>query len=219
VTAAPTAPLRLCLIGMSGVGKSYWTRRLARHGLRPHDCDAGIAAGLRSVVTPLAGESPVHALGRWMGMPSTPEFCEREARYLALEASVTQAALSAATKLPGPHVIDCTGSVIYLPAPLLLDLRRECRVVYLRTPERRFATLLERYLREPKPVVWAGAYAPRPNESEADALGRCYAELLRVRDTRYLALADAVLDASELEQQALATDAFLRLCEGVGSTP
>lgn len=202
----------LCLIGMSGVGKSFWAKRLAAAGFARYDCDADIAAHLGEIVTAAPKEELVHALGRWMGMPHDPGYAEREARYLALEEAVTRAALSAATAARGPSVIDTTGSVIYLPGALLAALRAECRVVYLRSPEARRAAMLARYVAEPKPVVWGGAYAPRDGERPEDALSRCFAELLALRDARYAALAHVTLDGGALELTPPDLSEFLARC-------
>jgi len=198
--------VRLCLIGMSGVGKSFWAKRLAERGWARHDCDGANGARLGSLVTPAPGEEPVHALGRWMGMPWTDGYAEREARYLALEEEVTREALDAASA--GDHVIDATGSVIYLSDSLRARIRAECRVVYLRTPDERRDAMLARYLQEPKPVVWAGAFDARGQAPE-DALPRCYAELLALRDRRYAALAHVTLDGAELEANDPGVDGFL----------
>lgn len=201
----------LCLVGMSGVGKSFWAKRLADAGWVRHDCDGEIAARLTELVAPHAGEEPVRALGRWMGMPWSDGYDAREARYLALEEEVTRRALDG---VDGPrHVVDCTGSVVYLSRALLERLSRETRVVYLATPGARAQAMLARYLGEPKPVVWGGAYARRPGEDERAALSRSYGELLHQRDVRYRALADVVLDGGALEARDPGLDAFVAACD------
>lgn len=207
-----SAPI-LCLVGMSGVGKSHWAKRLAAElGYVRHDCDGDIAARLASLVDVEPGEEPVHALGRWMGMPWSAGYAEREARYLALESEVTQRALAASERGDAPHVIDTTGSVVYLDGALTRRLAEHARVVYLRTPESRQDAMLRRYLEEPKPVVWGGAYRPREDERPEDALRRCYPELLRERDRRYAALAHVVLDGAALESGLAKSAAdFIRL--------
>lgn len=204
---------RLCLVGMSGIGKSFWAKRLAERGFVRHDCDGAIGEHLSELVTPAPGEEPVHALGRWMGMPWTAGYAAREARYLALEEQVTREALERALSTPGRHVIDTTGSVVYLPSPLLERLRASCRVVYLRTPEARREAMLRRYLEEPKPVVWGQSFAAGPDEEPEAALPRCYAELLAFRDRRYAALAHVVLDGAALEANDPGVDGFLARCE------
>ncbi|HEY8427412.1 MAG TPA: shikimate kinase [Sandaracinaceae bacterium] len=200
--------MRLCLVGMSGVGKSFWAKRLAERGWVRHDCDGAIGARLASLAPVAPGEEPVHALGRWMGMPWSEGYAEREARYLALEEEVTREALAHSRD---GHVIDATGSVIYLSESLRSELRASCRVVYLRTPHERREAMLRRYLEEPKPVVWAGAFVARPNERPQDALPRCYAELLAIRDARYRSMAHVTLDGAALEANDPGIDGFLAL--------
>lgn len=204
--------MRLCLVGMSGIGKSFWAKRLAERGFTRHDCDGTISEHLSELVTPERGEEPVHALGRWMGMPWSEGYAAREAQYLALEEQVTRAALSA-SRAPGRHVIDTTGSVVYLSSSLLEALRAECHVVYLRTPSVRRAVMLARYLAEPKPVVWGSSFRPQPGERPEEALPRCYAELLAYRDERYAALSHVVVDGAELEENDPGVDGFLARIE------
>jgi shikimate kinase len=198
-----------CFIGMSGAGKSFWARRLVEQGFVHHDCDADIASRLGSILPVEAGELPANALGRWMGMPWTPGYAEREARYLALEAEVTREALAAAST-PGKHVLDTSGSVIYAPGELLSALKGACRVIYLAVPPARRAAMLERYKKEPKPVVWNGVFMTRPGQAPENALPTCYEKLLALRHDRYLAMADVVLDASEFEARDPGVDGFLK---------
>ncbi|MCC6645471.1 MAG: hypothetical protein IT374_07875 [Polyangiaceae bacterium] len=200
----------LCLVGMSGVGKSFWAKRLVDAGWTRHDCDGEIAARLTELVTPDDGEEPVRALGRWMGMPWTPGYAEREARYLALEEQVTARALEASTD--ARHVIDCTGSVVYLSRALQERLAAQTRVVYLQTPPSRVDAMLARYLAEPKPVVWGGAYTRERGEDERAALSRSYRELLGGRDARYRALAHVTLDGAALEASDPGLVGFLAAC-------
>jgi len=205
VIVSPDTRRPLCFVGMSGVGKSFWSAKLAHDaGFVVHDCDAEIGRRLSSIVTPDPGESLVTALGRWMGMPWTAGYASREARYLALEEEVTREALDGARE---GHIVDTTGSVIYLPRDLLDALRAKCRVVYLRTPDTRRDAMLKRYLEEPKPVVWAGAF-PRANDPIA-TLPAAYAELLKTRDRAYALLAHVTLDGGELEASPPSTRELL----------
>ena len=198
---------------MSGIGKSHWSQRLVREaGFTRHDCDGAIAARLSSLVPVAEGEAPVNVLGVWMGMPWSEGYAAREARYLGLEEDVTRAALEAARAGAGPHVLDTTGSVVYLTTPLLAAIRETCRVVYLRTPERWREAMLERYRTDPKPVVWSGAFAAEDADTPATSLPARFAQLLRLRDARYLALAHVVLDGAELEAHDPGVDGFLAAC-------
>ena len=61
--------------------------------------------------------------------------------------------------------------------------------------------MLARYLEEPKPVVWNGAFPSARLRGEAPerALPEAYASLLETRDRLYTALAHRTLDGGELE--------------------
>ncbi|MFN3168297.1 MAG: shikimate kinase [Phycisphaeraceae bacterium] len=204
--------MKLSFIGMSGVGKSYWAKQLARAGWLHLDCDAMIAERLGEIIEVREGEDPVHAVGRWMEMPWSEGYAEREHRYLDLERQVTSDAIDQLMheRDGQPAVIDTTGSVIYTGDALLEQLKTLTRVVYFDTPDEVRQQMIELYLREPKPVLWQGMYQPEPGESRDDALARCYAELLADRDRRYRALADIVLDYHALREPAFGVAEFLK---------
>ena len=203
--------MKLSFIGMSGIGKSYWAKQLARAGWLHLDCDYAIGERLGEIITLEQGEELVHAVGRWMGMPWSDGYAQREAQYLELERAVTANAISQRVheRDGQPAVIDTTGSVIYTGDELLEQLQLSTRVVYFDTPDAVRQQMIELYLREPKPVLWQGMYRPRPGESQADALARCYADLLTDRDRRYRALADVVLDYHALREPGFGIEQLL----------
>lgn len=192
----------VALVGMSGVGKSHHAAALTAHGFVHHDIDAAIAARLDDLCAPLPGERPVETVGRWMGMPWQEGRLGREQRYLALEAELTERALDR-SDLQENHVIDTTGSVVYLPEPTLERLQHGATVVHLRTAPSDVDAMLERYLSEPKPVIWGDAWAPRDGESNEATLRRCYPALLRWRGDRYRRLAHHTADGAGLSTDRL----------------
>lgn len=215
---------------MSGVGKSHWARRLATDGMVHLDCDAEIAERLAELVTARAGESPVHAVGRWMGMPSDPGYAEREAAYLVLEEEVTQALLQRALEAPSPaaQVLDTTGSVVHLSPRLLQALQRDTFVVYLATAPETQHLLVERFLQAPKPVVWGDCFAatvepasetasepasaPASEQDAAAAVAQAYPALLKKRDQSYRSIAHHTLEAQQLSGGPGAKPFLSRIC-------
>jgi shikimate kinase len=187
----------IALVGMSGVGKSHWGKRLEGKGFQRFDCDTEIAK-LGAMVDLDGTSSPVHAIGAWMGMPWSEGYKARETRYLALEKEVTLQAIERAKASEGPLVIDCTGSVIYLGKEVLEALRSAAHVVHIQAPQSLHRTLLQRYTRKPKPIVWKDAFRIQLGETNEQALARCYPGLLNFREERYRALAHRGVSGEEL---------------------
>ena len=197
----------VALVGMSGVGKSHWGKRLEGKGWQRFDCDTEIAK-LGAMVDLAGTSSPVHAIGAWMGMPWSEGYRARESRYLALEKDVTMQAIKLASATEGRLVIDCTGSVIYLGKEVLEALLSAAHIIHIEAPLSLHKTLLQRYTRKPKPIVWKDAFRAQLGETNDQALSRCYPSLLTFREARYRALAHRGVSGEELsaltEARALA---------------
>src|SRR5215467_3656614 len=78
------APLRLALVGMSGAGKSFWTRQIAATGVPAISCDDVIEAKLASRLK-LGGFAGINGVAAWMGWPDSPMYDERGAEDLKEE--------------------------------------------------------------------------------------------------------------------------------------
>ena len=181
--------MRIGLIGMAGTGKSTWAGRFQAHGFHRIDCDRTIAERLSSG---LGGEDDlIAALGAWMGLPWEPGYEDRAAQYREQEVEVMQEALAslAGTSAPEDVVVDTAGSVIYAGPSVLRELVRQTAVVHLETPPEVQERMLEAFVERPGPVLWRGMFQKLPEESEKQALARCYPLLLADREKRYRALA------------------------------
>jgi shikimate kinase len=193
----PSSPPRLALVGMSGAGKTFWTKKLAAEGWTAISCDDRIEEKLASRL----------AAGGW---PDNPKYAEREAQYLEEEIHTLGEALTSLEREPDrPLVLDTTGSVIYTGNNLLLRLRRRMTVVYLAASAEEQQLLIERYLGDPKPVLWRGAFQPKRGESPKETVARCYPTLISARRQSYEALAHCTLQVAELRDPAIDSAAFL----------
>ena len=117
--------MHLGLMGMAGVGKSYWAARFAEAGFTCFHCEDIIASHLRAEL----GEAlvTVHDLGDWMGFPHQPDFAAKEAKYLALEEQTLRDIVRILAENDDPDrrfVVDMTGSAVYVDEDLLRELRR-----------------------------------------------------------------------------------------------
>ena len=192
-----TNTVNLALIGMSGAGKSYWSKKMEEKGYRWYNCDKMIAERLGSEL-PRIGNSTLN-LAKWMGQPFSEGYIEAEKIYLELEESVVEhicEELEQNSGINAPVVVDTTGSLIYLQKNLLERLRALTKMVHLRLPEEKHEKLFENFINDPKPVIWEGKFRPQKGEPLQNALRRCYKELLSYRNKRYSLIADYALDYS-----------------------
>jgi hypothetical protein len=202
-------PLRLALIGMSGAGKTYWARRLAERGWPALSCDDRIESKLARRLEE-GGHSGINGVAAWMGWPDSAAYAEREAQYLAAEIDTLDEVL---TENEGDAnrslILDTTGSVIYAGNHLLYRLRKQMTIVYLAASDEERALLVERYLADPKPVLWRGAFQQRPGESSRDTVARCYPLLSEARRRSYEALAHCTLRVADLRDPEMTAERFL----------
>jgi shikimate kinase len=209
-----SSPLRLALIGMSGAGKTFWTKRLAVGGWPAISCDDRIEEHLAPRLA-AGGFSGINGVAAWMGWPDSANYAEREAQYLAEEIGVLDEVLTELEKYPEKAlVLDTTGSVIYTGNNLLMRLCRQMTVVYLAASAEEQQLLIQRYVTDPKPVLWRGAFQAKAGETPHETVGRCYPALIAARRRSYEALAHCTLQVAELRETAgaaaLDATAFLK---------
>lgn len=209
MSGQPLTPFRLALIGMSGAGKTFWAKRLAESGHPSFSCDDGIEHRLRSRLA-AGGYMGINGVADWMGWPDSPAYNEHEAEYLAQEIAVLDEVLAHLERDPGRELIlDTTGSIIYAGTNLLWRLRRQMTVVHLAASEEEQHLLIERYLTDPKPVLWRGAFQPRAGEAARETVGRCYPILMAARRRSYEALAHCTIPVADLRHAPPDAESFL----------
>ncbi|HWN74352.1 MAG TPA: hypothetical protein VNO13_01325 [Candidatus Udaeobacter sp.] len=208
-------PLRLALTGMSGAGKSYWTSRIAAAGYPAISCDTQIEGRLKPALE-TGGYSGINGVAAWMGWPHLPTYVDREAAYLSEEIAVLDEVLTGLEKNPDRDlVLDTTGSVIYVGNHLLHRLRKQMLVVYLAASRDEQQLLIQRYLEDPKPVLWRGAFQARAAEDPKETVARCYPVLIGARRQSYEALAHCSIPVADLREPSLREEADKNL-EGAG---
>lgn len=205
--------MQLVLIGMSGVGKSTWARRLGECGYRAFHCDEAIAARIgrqRGLRRPLTDA----ALGSWLGMPDAAGYAEREALYLHHEAAVLHEAVELLAQPGRPTVVDTSGSAIYCGAELFAQLRQQATVLYLPVSPADHRAMLAAYLRNPRPVIWNGVFKPQAGEERRQSFARCYPELVRTREALYDTYCHRRIPPETHRRADLTPEAFLALARG-----
>src|ERR1700722_647543 len=74
-------PLRLALVGMSGAGKTFWTKKLAAEGWTAICCDDRIEQKLASRLA-AGAYSGINGVAAWVGWPDGAKYAERGGREL-----------------------------------------------------------------------------------------------------------------------------------------
>lgn len=204
--------MKISLIGMSGSGKTYWSKKLEEKGFKRFCCDDLIEEKLGKELKHL-GYSGIAGVSRWMGQPYDKQYEQTSNQYLDFEKEVMNQVLSFVEKADENEniVIDTTGSVIYTGDEILKKLTKLTKVIYLETPASVKEEMYQLYLKDPKPVIWGESFNKQNNESDMDALARCYPELLAFRTKQYEKLSDITLDYHMLRKSDTTLEKFIKL--------
>lgn len=172
--------LKLALIGMSNIGKSYSGMRLATH------FDFTLIEVDRLIWNAL-GETDMAAFAAWQGQPYSEGYEARERQSMAMETDATRHSLGVMARNP---LLDTTGSVIYTDDDVLEALRQDWFTVYIEAAPEHLDRLKSQYFAQPKPLAWRGHYRRHDGMSDTESLLASYPELLESRHAAYAAMAD-----------------------------
>jgi shikimate kinase len=188
--------LAITVVGMSNVGKTLWSKRLAAdEGFDVIGCDDLIEAELGTTLQRQGFAGGIADMARWMGQPFEPQFPANESSYLYLEKAIMRRALDRISQpqLGGNIVIDTTGSVVHTGPGICQSLRLYSTVVYLEATAEMQEEMFRRYIAEPKPVVWEDIYQASEGQSFEETLATCYPALLEHRATLYRQMAQVTV--------------------------
>lgn len=204
--------MNISLVGMSGSGKSHWSKKLEKKGFRRFSIDELLEEKLEKGLKQL-GYSGINDVSKWMRQPYEERYVRTSATYLEYEKRTMLEVLRhiETDRNYDNIVIDTTGSVVYTGDEILDKLSGLTKVIYLETPASVQKEMYELYIKDPKPVIWGDSFNKKAKESNNEALARCYPELLAYRTKRYEKIADKTLDYSQLRNKSLTLDKFLLL--------
>jgi shikimate kinase len=208
--------LALTIVGMSNVGKSYWSEHLASEkGFQHICCDDMIEAELGDVLTEL-GYKGIADMSKWLGQPYDERFAANQQTYLDLEKAGVEAIVGQLEQgaFKQNLVVDTTGSVVHIDPTVRNKLKDLSLVVYIETPPDEQQKMFEKYLAEPKPVVFGDVFQPEAGETGEQTLARCYPKLLAKRSALYAEMADITILRPDLEDLHQAND-FLNCIRGI----
>jgi len=194
--------LRIALIGMSNIGKSYTGIRLAT----AFDFDL---IEVDKLIREELGHEDMEAFAAWQGQPYSEGYEAREAESRALESAATQKALD---RNHGNTILDTTGSVIYTDKTVQNNLAKHWFIVHISASEDAVERLKLQYFKQPKPLMWNGQYSAKPGQNPDEAVLACYPKLLASRAKDYAGLADATIASDViLDPTVTIQDIFERL--------
>ena len=178
-----SSTLRLALVGMSNIGKSYAAHRISQHKeFKKIEIDTLIQKQL--------GLPGMTDIASWMGFPWQEGYEENARSYLDAEEHLTLADYGV-----GNLVLDTTGSVIHLPKKSVISIKNKYLCVYLKANSKDRHRLKRTYFKHPKPTIWGVHYHKQTGQTEKASLMACYPELLSARERLYEDLADITLSA------------------------
>lgn len=202
--------LVLSIIGMSNIGKSYWARRLSGVGFEYINCEGIIETKLREKSFEIKNHGPA-GLAEWMGYPHEERFSKTQAEYLNTEKEVMLEIIDDLEReVSGNIAIDTTGSFIYTGEEAYKGIREKSLIIYIKEPEGRKKKMFEKFIDSPKAVIWGDTYSKREDESEMEALARCYPDLLDYRSKVYEKYADISIPFESIYKKVNA-NGFLEL--------
>ncbi|PKO07087.1 MAG: hypothetical protein CVU41_03190 [Chloroflexi bacterium HGW-Chloroflexi-3] len=179
----------ITLIGMSGAGKSYWSKKLESQGFKRFGCDDLITVHLAEKLGYVY--SDLFDMHQWVGYPDEETHVTRAQQYLNAEEEVLNEILDNLKKVDNQEniVIDSTGSIIYMHDEILQELSQLTRIIYLDITPQDFDRMLRYYLENPVAIIWNNYFLPTPKESRSQTFARCYPQLIISREQKYKALA------------------------------
>jgi shikimate kinase len=203
--------MKISLIGMASVGKSYWSAQFEAAGFLHLDLDDLIRRRLEAHLNrPLTTTA---CMNEWLNYPDSAGFAEREQLFVELEAQVFKEALSVLEKADAqtPIVINTGGSLVYSPTEYWQKLSQFTTIIYLKMDKALSKSLINNYLQEGRSVIWKGMYAPKSGETRDETYLRCYANLLDFRESYYERYADCAVEYHQHRAKTMCIQQFLRL--------
>lgn len=204
--------MKIAIIGMSGSGKTYWSKKLESKGFKRFGCDDLIEEKLGKELKSL-GYSGIRNVAKWMGQPFDKQYPKTSKKYLQFEGKVIEKILSSLQTSSKDEniVIDTTGSVIYLEESLLNKLIGLTKIIYLETPAYVKQKMYKLYLKNPKPVIWGESFIKEQNETDFEALAKCYSNLLTYRTREYKKIANITLNYQTLHNSSHGLNEFMEI--------
>lgn len=201
--------LSIALVAMSNHGKSHWADILEREADFDKVCvDDEVEVELAPILQDGGYPAGIEGVAEWMMQPYKQGSSERQQKYLAIEKKVMNRTIRrlADPSLDRNTVIDTTGSVVHTGGRIARDLAKYATIVHVVTNDARRQEAFDKYMAEPKPVVWDGIYTQKKGETRDESLARSYLELLKYRSKLYADMAHVSIEYDVLYAMGSASE-------------
>ena len=202
--------LSITMIGMSNLGKTHWSQMLSTIGFDHINCDDLIEFELIELMKAKGYTGGIEDVARWMGMPYEDRYAVNQTKFLDIEKGVISRLTSINQPTVSNTIIDTSGSVVHTGIELCKALQNQTLMIYLAASQEHTEKLFEKYIAEPKPVVFENMFQPHDGEENNVALARAYKNLLEERTGLYEKYADVTLHSQDLANISSGED-FLAL--------
>lgn len=176
----------IIFLGMSGSGKTYWSKKLAKKFKLNHvefDELIGKSREVANLIKNYPGKDSAEKLGNYFGKPWNKDYKSKENHFLSIERKFLSKRYNHGT------ILDLTGSAIYHPRQMG-KIAKTGLVIYLETSKEAQREMFRIFIRDPKPICWNNLFKKRSKESNEKALEKCYPLLLEYRAKLYEKYAD-----------------------------
>ncbi len=185
---------------MSNMGKTHWSKQFADINFKHISCDDQIEAKLGPELKAL-GYAGITDVSRWMGQPYEERFSANQQKYLEFEKEVMREIFEELKNENTSNVvIDTTGSIVHTGSDICAKLQEYALMIYIEATDEMKEEMFQRYIKEPKPVVFGDVFAPKAGEEDQQTLKRCYPRLLDLRSALYAKYADIVIPRETLDK-------------------
>ncbi len=200
----------ISFIGMSGVGKTYWSKKLEKKGFKRFCVDEMIEEKLKSDLKKF-GYKGIKDVAKWMGQPLDNKYKQTSKKYLKFEEEVMQEIINYLETRTNSErvVVDTTGSLIYTDKSLQRHLAKNSKVVYLHAPKSVKREMVIRYVKEPKPIYWGNLAKNKKVHKTREFLIKEYPKLLEYRTKKYQKIAEIFFDYHLIRHKNFTEDVLI----------
>jgi shikimate kinase len=137
-----------------------------------------------------------------MGQPYDKRFARNQQKYLNFEKEAMQNIFKQMKDIKNKNiVIDTTGSFVHLDDKICRELKRKSLVIYIQATSSMQKKMFERYIKNPKPVVFGNTFNTKKGETGRESLERCYPKLLHKRSSLYAKYADVIIPCESIDMK------------------